>query len=182
MNSISRYTPLSPGSRRDPFRREFDALVRSAFGDTGLFGSVGAEETGPSAFRPAAETLREGDDAIVRVELPGLDLAHDVDVEVTQGRLVIRGERRDERSEENPETGGTRLREIRYGRFERSFALPGHVGADAVTATYDAGVLSVRVAGVYAGSTPTRIAVTAAAPAQDSTEQATEQAQPGEQA
>lgn len=150
MSSISLY------NRRDPFAREFDALVRSAFGSP-FFGTTGP--TGSQiAFNPAAETVREGDDAVVRMELPGLDLARDIEVEVTTGRLVISGERRDERSEESE---GRHLREIRYGRFERSFALPRHVTADAVSATYDAGVLSVRVAGVYAGTTPQKITVTA---------------------
>lgn len=149
---------LSLYSRRDPFR-EFDALVRSAFG-SGSFGFPSADRE--IAFTPAAETLRDGDDAVVRLELPGVDTG-DIDVEVTNGRLVVRGERRDERSED---TDGRHLREIRYGSFERSFAMPSHVTADAVSATYDAGVLSIRVAGVYAGTEPQKIAVTAPARAE----------------
>jgi HSP20 family protein len=66
------------------------------------------------------------------------------------------GERRDEHSQEK---NGPTLREVRYGSFRRSFALPSHVGGDAVTATYEAGVLIVRVAGAYAGSEPQRIAI-----------------------
>jgi HSP20 family protein len=106
--------------------------------------------------------VRDGDDAVVRLELPGVDVASDVEVEVVSGRLVVRGERRDV-SEQDAE--GRHLREIRYGSFERSFGLPAHITADAVSATYDAGVLSVRVAGVYAGTEPTRIEVSTAAPA-----------------
>lgn len=97
-----------------------------------------------SGFKPAAEIVKDGDDAIVRVELPGVDVDQDVKVEVDRGRLVIHGEHRDQRSEE---TEGRTLREIRYGSFRRSFQLPGHVTGDAITATYDAGVLTVRVAG-----------------------------------
>jgi HSP20 family molecular chaperone IbpA len=93
---------------------------------------------------------------VVRVELPGIDVDKDVAVEVDRGRLVVRGERRDERSEERD---GRTLREVRYGSFRRSFALPAHVTADAVTASYDAGVLSVRVAGAHAGAEPRRITV-----------------------
>lgn len=147
---------LSLWTRRDPFA-EFDALVRSAFGPR-AFASAG------SAFTPAADVARDGVDALVSVELPGLDAANDVTVEVDRGRLVIRGERRDQRTEEQD---GRSLREVRYGSFRRSFALPAHVTAEAVTATYDAGVLTVRVAGAYAGSEPQRIEVTAgpAAPA-----------------
>ncbi len=107
-------------------------------------------------FSPAAEVSKDGDDAVVRLELPGVDVAKDVNVELDRGRLVIHGERRDERAD-NAE--GRTLSEVRYGAFRRSFKLPGHVTGDAITASYDAGVLTVRVAGVYAGSQPQRIAI-----------------------
>jgi HSP20 family molecular chaperone IbpA len=51
-----------------------------------------------SGFKPAAEIVKDGDDAIVRVELPGVDVDEDVNVEVDRGRLVIHGEHRDQRS------------------------------------------------------------------------------------
>jgi HSP20 family molecular chaperone IbpA len=63
---------------------------------------------------------------------------------------------------------------VRYGAFRRSFRLPQHVTGDDVSAGYDAGILTVRVAGVYAGSTAQRIPVTAG-PA-PTTEAADEQA------
>jgi HSP20 family molecular chaperone IbpA len=110
-----------------------------------------------SGFRPAAEIVKDGDDAVVRVELPGVDVDKDVSVEVDRGRLVIHGEHRDQRSEEKD---GRTLREIRYGSFRRSFQLPGHVTGDAITANYDAGVLTVRVAGAYADNQTQRIAIT----------------------
>jgi HSP20 family protein len=139
---------------RDPFA-DFDAAVRRAFGSF-LVPAATRDVLAPAAFTPATEVVRDGDDAVVRVELPGLDVTKDVAVEVDHGRLVVRGERRDERSEERD---GRSLREVRYGSFQRSFALPAHVTADAVSASYDAGVLSVRVAGVYAGDEPRRIAI-----------------------
>ncbi|OBJ08013.1 heat-shock protein Hsp20 [Mycobacterium sp. 1165196.3] len=110
-----------------------------------------------SGLRPAAEIVKDGDDAIVRVELPGVDVDRDVKVEVDRGRLVIHGEHRDEHAEEKE---GRTLREIRYGSFRRSFQLPAHVTGDAITASYDAGVLTVRVTGAYAGSQAQRIAIT----------------------
>jgi HSP20 family protein len=110
-----------------------------------------------SGFTPPAEIVKDGDDAVVRLELPGVDVEKDVNVEVENGRLVIHGEHRDEHAEEQ---NGRTLREIRYGSFRRSFQLPAHVTGDAITASYDAGVLTVRVAGAYAGSQPQRIAIT----------------------
>lgn len=116
----------------------------------------GPATTSAWAFSPAAEIVKDGEDAVVRVELPGVDVAKDVNVEIDNGALIIHGERRDEHSEDND---GRTLREVRYGSFRRSFALPSHVSGDAVTASYDAGVLTVRVAGAYAGSEPRRIEI-----------------------
>jgi HSP20 family protein len=116
-------------------------------------------------FVPAAEVERDGDDAVVRLELPGLDAERDVTVEIDAGRLVVRGERRDERTEER---AGRSLREVRYGSFRRSFRLPAHVTADAVTAAYDAGVLTVRVRGAHAGSSARQIPVSTGSPAIES--------------
>ncbi len=135
---------LSVWTRPDPFG-QFDALIRSAFG-------------GPdSSFVPAAETVRDGDDAVIRLELPGVDFEKDVTVEVDRGHLVVRGERKDERSETRD---GRVLRELRYGSFHRSFVLPTHLGADAVSASYDRGMLSIRVAGAYRDHEAKRIAIT----------------------
>jgi HSP20 family protein len=107
-------------------------------------------------FTPAAEIDRDGEDAIVRLELPGVDVTKDVNVEVDRGHLVIHGERRDERAEDKD---GRTLREVRYGSFRRSFKLPAHVTGDAISASYDAGVLTVRVAGAHKGAEAQRIAI-----------------------
>lgn len=155
MNALSLYR------RRAPFA-DFDALVRDAFGQS-------SSQTHDIQFTPAAETRRDGDDVLIRLELPGIDVSNDVSVEAVGGRLVIRGERREESSED----GNARIREIRYGSFERSFGLPSHISAEDISAAYDAGVLTVRVAGVYAGSASTSIEITQGAtqPADESADQ-----------
>lgn len=135
--------------QRDPFR-DLESLFRQAF-------APGTAEEMDTAFTPAAETHREGEDALIRLELPGVDVANDVSVEIAGRDLVISGERRDERSEE---TEGRRVREIRYGSFRRVFALGRPVSPDSVTASYDAGVLTVRIAGAYAEVTGQKIAIT----------------------
>jgi HSP20 family protein len=101
------------------------------------------------AFSPAAEVSREGDDAVIRLELPGVDVDKEVDVDLDGNQLVIHGERHDERVEEKE---GRTLREVRYGSFRRTFTVPSHVTADGISASYDKGVLTVRVAGAYAGT------------------------------
>jgi HSP20 family protein len=124
-----------------------------------FFGPASADWYKPvtNGFNPAAEIVKDGDDAVVRLELPGVDVEKDVNVEVDKGRLVIHGEHRDEHAEQED---GRTLREIRYGSFRRSFQLPTHVTSEAIAASYDAGVLTVRVTGAYAGTQPQRIEVT----------------------
>ncbi len=140
---------LTLWTRRDPFAafNAFDALEKQAWGAVGI----------QRGFQPAAEIVRDGDDAIVRLELPGVDPEKDVTVEVDRSRLVVRGERRDERAEEK---AGRSLREVRYGSFRRTFGLPAHVTSEAISASYDAGVLSVRVTGAHANNEAKKISIT----------------------
>jgi HSP20 family protein len=163
MQESDTMSALTLWTRNDPFA-EFDALVRRTFGPTSTR-PTGLTRT--AGFTPAAEITRDGQDALVRVELPGLDPAKDVTVEIDGGQLVVRGERRDERTEEQ---NGRSLREVRYGSFRRSFRLPAHVTDEAISASYDAGVLTVRITGAYQDRQPRRIEVTAS-PAQASTDQ-----------
>ena len=125
----------------------------------------------PTGFAPAADVYREGDDLVARFDLPGVDPERDVTVELEGRRLVVRGERRDQRVVEAPadeasddaeqaegeqpaagtdeaaETtlAGRRVREVRFGEFRRTVTLPKTAEADAVRASYDAGVLTVTV-------------------------------------
>jgi len=159
MSTVTLWGPRPVFARRAfaDFDTTFDALVRRAFSSTPV--------TGGNSFVPAAEIARDGDDALVRVELPGVDAGNDVSVEVNGRQLVIKGERRDERASESNERS---LREVRYGSFSRSFTLPKGVTGESVSASYDAGVLNVRVAGAYtepAVSAAHRVEITTGAPA-----------------
>ncbi len=100
-----------------------------------------------SGFVPAVEVVRDGQDVVVRVELPGVDVERDVSIEVERGKLVLSGERRDAHESQ---AEGVLVRELRYGQFRREFALPPGVSPEQVEASYDAGLLDVRVRGVVA--------------------------------
>jgi HSP20 family molecular chaperone IbpA len=134
---------------------DVDRWMREFFGPTADWYKPVTSAAGD--FSPAAEVVKDGEDAVIRLELPGVDVENDVNVELDQGRLVIHGERRDEHAEQK---NGRTLREVRYGSFRRSFQLPAHITSEAVSASYDAGVLTVRVAGAHAGSQAQRIAIT----------------------
>ena len=124
-----------------------------------FFSPATADDWFAGAFTPAADVVKDGDDAVVRLELAGVDVEKDVKVELDRGHLVIHGERRDEQDSENPAKDARLVREVRYGSFRRSFKLPAHVTGDAISASYDKGVLSIRVAGASAGSQAQRISI-----------------------
>ena len=111
----------------------------------------------PAPAAPAVVLDREGEDGVLVVEAPGLDAERDLSVTVTGSQLTVSGTRR--------ETTGRSRRET---RFQRTLTLPEGLGADAVTARYDAGVLRVRIAGMH--PTPVqpetvRVAIASDAPA-----------------
>jgi HSP20 family protein len=88
------------------------------------------------------DEFRDGDIHVIRAEIPGIDPDRDVDLTVVDGTLRIQAERRAE--EESEEKGYTR-RELRYGSFVRVLPLPDGAAAADVSATYEDGILEIRV-------------------------------------
>jgi HSP20 family molecular chaperone IbpA len=74
----------------------------------------------------------------VRAEMPGVDPAKDVDITVRDGVLTIKAERTEKKESEGRS-------EFSYGSFARSVRLPRGADEDAITATYDKGILTVTV-------------------------------------
>ncbi|MHB8761087.1 MAG: Hsp20/alpha crystallin family protein [Coriobacteriia bacterium] len=93
------------------------------------------------AWMPKIDVKRAGDDIVVRAELPGMK-PEDVDIELTEGVLTIKGERK---SEEEKENEGWLIRESSYGSFERSLTIPEGVDPSAIKASYSDGILEVHV-------------------------------------
>lgn len=114
------------------------------------------EWTEPRSIR--VEEVRDDGRVVVRAELPGMDPDRDISVEVLDGILTIRGERK-ESSEQNDRR---RYRsEFRYGWFSRSVALPEGCSVKDIEATYRDGVLEVAVpiAEVAGVSTPVEVPI-----------------------
>lgn len=145
MSTVVRMNPWSAFGAVDA---DFENLVRKAFGTQ-------------TAWVPPADIEREGNDALITLEIPGVD-ANDVNVEVKDRHLTISGNREQRGTGENDDdTVGVIRREIRHGEFSRSFRLPAHITPDAVSANYRNGLLEVRVAGVRQPEPePARIPVT----------------------
>ena len=123
-------------------QRDMDLLMRPFWG-TGDW-STGASRA--RAWVPAMDVFHKDGDLVIRAELPGIDPEKDVEISFHEGLLTIRGERRHE-ERANGNGGGYRF-ESRYGSFERSVALPTGVTEDAISASYQNGILEVVVQGV----------------------------------
>lgn len=138
----SRATGLTSFGGRDPFlsfRREMDRLFDDFFAPA---------EPRSFAAAPQAQTLgvwpridvHEGDQAYtVTAEVPGMD-PKDVQLDLRENALVISGEKRSERKEEDK---GRRYSERSYGRFERMIPFESEVDPDRVEATSANGVLTI---------------------------------------
>lgn len=115
-------------------RRQTPALFPDVFDWLDTPWSALLPFTPSQTFR--VEDFVEGDTYVVRAELPGLDPEKDIEVEVTDGALTIRAERREEHEEPHRS-------EFRYGSLTRSVALPDRCDTDNIKATYDQGILRV---------------------------------------
>jgi HSP20 family protein len=98
---------------------------------------------GESARRwiPAMDLVETEDHFVLKADLPGLSEG-DVNLEVEDNVLTISGERKAEH--EDKREGYVRV-ERAYGAFRRSLTLPEGIDPDGVSASFDNGVLEVRI-------------------------------------
>jgi HSP20 family protein len=105
---------------------------------------------GPSSFEPfwsgntelsipAADFSEDDKSFTVTAELPGID-EKDIDVSVSGGMLVVKGEKKQEMEEKNK---NYYVSERAYGSFQRSFTLPEGIDQDKIAASFAKGVLTV---------------------------------------
>jgi HSP20 family protein len=135
--------------RSDPFR-ELDRLAQQMFGTTQ-----------PGTWsRPSAmpiDAYRAGDEFVVAFDLPGV--AEDaIEVNVERNTLTVRAERRPLNLGDDVEVQVT---ERPLGVFARQLFLSDALDADRIRATYDQGVLVVRIP-VAEKAKPRKISVTGA--------------------
>jgi len=103
------------------------------------FPTLGAGLTG--SMLPTMDVAETDKEIEITAELPGLE-EKDVQINVTDDVLTIRGEKKAEKEEKDK---NYRLVERSYGSFERSLELPKGVNLDAIKASIDKGVLKVSV-------------------------------------
>ena len=128
----------------DPFTSLFRE-VEKTFEDFTRRSPFGALTTGGSTAMLAPNLdIAEGKDGIeITAELPGVD-EKDVDVTLSNGVLTIRGEKKSERADQDKDKNW-HLVERSYGSFSRSLRLPYDPDSDKIEATFDKGVLRVKL-------------------------------------
>ncbi|MCL2103339.1 MAG: Hsp20/alpha crystallin family protein [Syntrophorhabdaceae bacterium] len=129
--------------------------VNRAFGET-FCPSMGNVETRTNgAWHPAVDIFETEQEIVLKVEIPGLT-KDQVNVEVNEGTLHLKGERKFEKDVK--EESYHRIERV-YGGFQRSFALPDAVDPEKVNAELKDGILEVRL-GKREQAKPRQIQVT----------------------
>ena len=135
MTTMIRWSPFTPKLH---FHHHHD--VNEMFGR--LFDGATDEATErATSWVPAAEGRIEDGAYVIRFALPGVD-PKEVEVSMMDNVLTVKGERK----AANDTAGGDYfVREVAYGTFQRSVALPEGVDAAQVEAKSVSGMLEVRV-------------------------------------
>ena len=105
------------------------------------FFDVPAGGKGATGWIPAMDLLEEDEHYVLRADLPGMDES-DVSVELDGNTLTIAGERKQQT--QTTQEGYHRM-ERASGAFRRTLTLPEGVDADEISASFDKGVLEVRL-------------------------------------
>ena len=116
---------------------EMNRLFQSFFDTPATSGGTG----GLRRWHPAMDLVETEDHFVLRADLPGV-AESDVKVELEDNVLTLSGERR---HEQEVKKGGYYRIERASGAFARTLTLPEGVDAEAVEATFDKGVLEVRI-------------------------------------
>jgi HSP20 family protein len=132
MNTMLRWSP----TRQFHFHHDDDGLLERLVG-----GVTDEAAQRVRAWLPAAEGWMENGTYVIQLALPGVD-PKDVAVSWMDNVLTVKGERKADQ-----DTMGKNyfVREVAYGTFQRSFALPEGVDAAEVKAKHANGMLEVKV-------------------------------------
>lgn len=99
------------------------------------------ETTEATFWFPAMDLSESDGEFLITAELPGVK-ADDVEIDVEDGILTVKGEKRGERREEAKDF---RLYEREYGAFRRSLALPRSADPERASADFENGVLTIHL-------------------------------------
>jgi len=98
-----------------------------------------SDQTAARPWAPAVDILETDNELVLKADVPGVDLK-DIDIQLENGTLTLKGERKFEKDEKNK---GFHRMERSYGSFVRYFTVPETVDAEHVQADFHNGVLTV---------------------------------------
>jgi len=119
--------------QEDSFLQPFESLDR-VFEDLFPLSGIGTTKL------PAVDLKETEKEIILSVDLPGVD-KKDIKLDLTEDSVAISCERNEAKEEKGKD--GYHLKEQRYGRYYRSFALPSAVKTKESKAVYKNGVLKL---------------------------------------
>lgn len=140
-----------PARELDAFQSDMNRLFDSFFGRRE---GASAGDYGSRRWIPAMDLVETEDHLVLRADLPGVD-RDDISIEAKDGVLTVAGERKAQHEEKRE---GFHRVERSFGRFSRSLELPKGIEAENIEASFERGVLEVRMP-KPAERKPTRIEI-----------------------
>ena len=138
--AIKRWHPFNEIKHWEPFA-EVDTLRQEMNKLFEQFSLASSDDGNGSLFVPSAELEETEGEIKLRLEVPGMK-AEDIDIEVTDDAVMVRGERK---SETQSEEEGEFRSEFYYGEFKRVIPMPQRIEKDKAVAEYKDGVLSLNI-------------------------------------
>jgi HSP20 family protein len=126
------------------FSEEMDRLFEDFGGRGWLTPMLDKAQLPQGPWSPQVEIFEQGNDLVLRVDLPGLT-KDDVNVEIANGGITIEGERHNEHEEKGE---GYFRSERSYGKFYRRIPMPEGVKAENANANFSNGVLEITLPAV----------------------------------
>jgi HSP20 family protein len=126
--------PWAPFRSLDDFRREIDDIFNRSPGGAGRQVAI------ISPF-PPIESFLEGNDYVIRLDLPGIDPT-EIEVTVMGNVVTVRGSREHHDNQASREVIHC---EVAHGDFERKVRLPQGIRTEDLKAAYSHGVLELRM-------------------------------------
>ncbi len=133
---MTQMTRRAPNRTLRPLQRKVDAPFDQFFGRTD-----GGDQSISAVWSPSTDLVETDDAFRLHLDVPGMS-ADDISINLQNRTLTVNGERSSERTDEREDF--VRV-ERAVGTFHRTFTLPDAVDADHIEATYDDGVLTIRV-------------------------------------
>ena len=137
MANITRFDPLG---EMVSLRSAMDRLFEDSFVSPLSWRTLASGSNGES-IAPPIDVHQTPDEIVVTASLPGIR-PEDADITMTGQTLTVRGELK---ADETINRDQYLYRERRYGSFSRSLQLPVRVEGDRAEATFEHGVLTLRI-------------------------------------